>query len=279
MRDRMELDRNSNARPIAWSTALAAMTLAAACGTTAPPPAAAPHAAPIQQIAPLPVSAAQRARLTRSTTYTRLRGAPKDTAPFEPGNGHLTHPTRPQVVYASPGGAPVGILPTTSVGGPVWVPIVEEQPGWVRVMLPSRPNLSTGWIYTAGGGLRNAYSPYYVRIDLAAHQLTVFKSDRSLGTWKVATGSPSTPTPTGRTFLLASLTPEDATYSPRMLALGSHSAVLQTFDGGPGTIGLHGWPDESVFGQEVSHGCVRVPAAALRVLAHVPLGSAVVINP
>jgi lipoprotein-anchoring transpeptidase ErfK/SrfK len=51
------------------------------------------------------------------------------------------------------------------------------------------------------------------------------------------------------------------------------------FGGGPGTVGLHGWPDPSVFGQAVSNGCVRVPAAALQVLSHIPLGTLVMITP
>jgi len=79
---------------------------------------------------------------------------------------------------------------------------------------------------------------------------------RSLGTWTVAEGAPGTPTPTGRTFVLA----------------------LSTFGGAPGTVGLHGWPDRAVFGHPVSHGCVRVPAAALRALSRIPLGSPVMIT-
>jgi lipoprotein-anchoring transpeptidase ErfK/SrfK len=33
-----------------------------------------------------------------------------------------------------------------------------------------------------------------------------------------------------------------------------------------------------VFGHPVSHGCVRVPAAALRVLSRVPIGTSVTIT-
>jgi lipoprotein-anchoring transpeptidase ErfK/SrfK len=98
-----------------------------------------------------------------------------------------------------------------------------------------------------------------------------------LGSWTVAEGAAATPTPTGRTFLLASLAPEHPSYSPLILPLGLHSDTLSTFGGGPGTVGLHGWPDPAVFGHAVSHGCVRVPAAALRILSRVPLGSSVVI--
>jgi lipoprotein-anchoring transpeptidase ErfK/SrfK len=150
--------------------------------------------------------------------------------------------------------------------------------GWERVLLPSRPNRSTGWIYVAGGGLKNAYSAYQVRIGLAARRLTVLDAGHRLGSWTVAVGAPSTPTPTGRTFLLASLAPAHPSYSPLILPLGTHSASLDTFGGGPGTVALHGWPDKSVFGREISHGCVRVPAAGLRLLSRIPLGSTVIIT-
>ena len=90
---------------------------------------------------------------------------------------------------------------------------------------------------------------------------------------------PGTPTPIGRTFLLALLAPPHPTYSPLILPLGFHSNTLDTYGGGPGTVGVHGWPDPSVFGRAVSHGCVRVPAAVLHVLSEVPIGSLVLITP
>jgi lipoprotein-anchoring transpeptidase ErfK/SrfK len=152
------------------------------------------------------------------------------------------------------------------------------QPGWIQVLLPSRPNQSTGWIYLGGGGLQNAYSTYQVQIELAAHRLTVFKAGRQVGSWTVAVGAPSTPTPTGRTYLLASMSPPRPTYSSLFLPLGTHSKSLDTFAGGSGTIALHGWPDKTVFGHAVSHGCVRVPDAALRMLSRIPLGTTVTIT-
>jgi lipoprotein-anchoring transpeptidase ErfK/SrfK len=43
-------------------------------------------------------------------------------------------------------------------------------------------------------------------------------------------------------------------------------------------VALHGWPDDSVFGNAVSHGCVRVPDDALEQLTQVPLGTLVLID-
>jgi len=172
----------------------------------------------------------------------------------------------------------VAALPVTELGSPTWVPVVQTQSGWDRILLPARPNRSTGWIYLGGGGLQTAYSAYQVQINLATRRLTVLDAGHSLGSWTVADGTPGTPTPTGRTFLLASLAPRQPTYSPLILPLGTHSATLSTYGGGPGTVGLHGWPDPAVFGKAVSHGCVRVPPAALRALSRIPLGSPVMIT-
>ena len=190
----------------------------------------------------------------------------------------MIHPATTRVIYARPGGPAVAVLPTTELGSPTWVPVVQSQPGWDRILLPTRPNRSTGWIYVGGGGLRTAYTPYQIDINLATYRLTILDAGRSLGTWTVADGAPGTPTPAGRTFLLASLVPPHPTYSPLILPLGTHSDTLTTFGGGPGTVALHGWPDPAVFGHAASHGCVRVPAAALRALSRIPLGSPVMIT-
>ena len=223
-------------------------------------------------------SATRTARLAMATTYGTTPAAPTDPAPFKPETGIVIHPVANRAIYARPGGPAVGTLPATELGSPTWVPVVQSQPGWDRVLLPTRPNRSTGWIRLGGGGLQTAYTPYQVNISLGRHQLTILDAGHSLGTWTVAEGAPGTPTPTGRTFVLASLAPRQPSYTPLILPLGVHSGTLSTFGGGPGTVGLHGWPDPAVFGHSVSHGCVRVPAAALRALSRVPLGSAVMIT-
>jgi lipoprotein-anchoring transpeptidase ErfK/SrfK len=224
------------------------------------------------------ITGTQLARLPSATTYGTTPAAPQDPAPFAPETGTVVHPSTARVVYARPGGPAVAVLPATELGSPTWVPVVQSRPSWDLVLLPTRPNRSTGWIYLGGGGLQTAYTPYLIEINLAHFRLTIFDAGRSLGTWTVAQGAPGTPTPAGRTFVLALLAPQPVTYSPLILPLGTHSNTLTTYGGGPGTVGLHGWPDPSVFGHAVSHGCVRVPATALRALSRIPLGSPVMIT-
>jgi lipoprotein-anchoring transpeptidase ErfK/SrfK len=260
-------------KPVQLVTALAVIALVSACGAASLPRAMSPAALPL----PVPVSAAQLAQLPIATTFSTSPWAPQDPARFKPETGIVLHPTVTQTVYARPAGPPVAALPATELGSPTWVPVVQSQPGWDRVLLPTRPNWSTGWLYLRTADLVTAYSPYRIEINLSAYRLTVLDAGRRLGSWTVAVGAPGTPTPVGRTFLLAVLAPTHPTYSPLILPLGLHSDVLSTFGGGPGTVGLHGWPDPAVFGHAVTHGCVRVPAAALRVLSRIPLGSPVML--
>jgi lipoprotein-anchoring transpeptidase ErfK/SrfK len=239
-------------------------------------------AAILPVVAPQYVSAQEFAKLTQATTYTTVPAASPDPDPFAVTDGLVMHPLTALVVYAAPGGKPIAVLPSTELGDPTWVPVVQGTPGWDRVLLPSRPDRGTGWIYSDGSAaaeMTTRTTPYLIKIEVGARKLTVDDNGASMGTWTVAVGAPKTPTPTGRTFLLALLAPPHPTYSPLILPLGTHSNVLSTFGGGPGTVGLHGWPDPSVFGEAVSNGCVRVPATALHLLARIPLGTLVMITP
>ncbi|MEO5875136.1 MAG: L,D-transpeptidase [Streptosporangiaceae bacterium] len=217
--------------------------------------------------------------LPRATTFATLRGAPADPMPFSFSDGHIVHPVEEQIVFASPDGAPLAVLPTTELKSPTWVPVIDTIPGWHRILLPSKPNRSTGWIRATPGGLQHARSTYRIHIELGIRRLSLLNHNSPARAWSVAVGATSTPTPTGRTYLLASLLPEHPTYSPRILPLGIHSASMDTYGGGPATVALHGWPDDTVFGRGASHGCVRVPAKALRALAGIPLGTPVLISP
>jgi lipoprotein-anchoring transpeptidase ErfK/SrfK len=74
------------------------------------------------------------------------------------------------------------------------------------------------------------------------------------------------------------MAPAKPTFSPLILPVGAHSDTLDSYGGGPGTVAFHGWPSKSVFGQAVTHGCVRVPADALKRLSKIPLGTPVFIT-
>ena len=215
------------------------------------------------------------ATLAASTTKAKLPRAPRDTAPLQATEGDVVHPRRTLPVHAEPGrGAFAKITPTQM--GDTWLPVVGRRGEWTQVLLPSRPNGSTGWLRTAQ--LEERRTPYLVRVHVGSRRLDLLRDGDLVGTWSVAVGAPETPTPVGRTFLLGSIVDPEQRYSPLILPLGSHSDTLDSYGGGPGTVALHGWPDASVFGRAVSHGCVRVPAEALEQLRRVPLGTLVIVD-
>ncbi|MFD0902411.1 L,D-transpeptidase [Actinomadura sediminis] len=217
-------------------------------------------------------AAAGDAAVPEATTFTTVEGAPADDG-RDATDGLVVRPAKPLPVLDRPGGHRVATLPTEQLGGPTWVPVVESSGDWRRVLLPSRPNRASGWISAAG--LRTARSPYLVTVELGERRLTLRRSGRTVGRWRVAIGEAATPTPAGRTFVMAQLAPDG---KKLVLPLGAHSDTLDTFGGGPGTVALHGWHDPAVFGRAVTHGCVRVPDDALRKLSRVPLGTLVLIN-
>lgn len=258
------------------AAAVACAALAAGCGGQAGKTSSDSRQAASAPTAP-EVSAAERAKLPRATTFGTVRGAPADPAPGAALDGTVLRPARDTVVFAKPGGKPIAVLPAKQLGGPTWVPVIATRSGWRQVLLPSRPNHATGWL-PPDDSAHVASSSYRIAVDTHAHRLTVTDAGKRVGAWTVAVGTAKNPTPTGRTFLLASLSPPHPTYSKLILPLGTHSNSLDRFGGGPGTVALHGWPDKAVFGKNVSHGCVRTPQSALGTLSRVPLGSPVQIT-
>ncbi len=215
------------------------------------------------------------ADLPEATTHARLPRAPQDKDPYAITDGEVLHPLRTIRVHRSPGGRAFAKIGPEQIG-PVWLPVIDRRGGWSQVLLPSRPNAATGWIRTAQAERRT--SAYLVRVHTTSKRLELLHHGTSIGSWPVAVGKASTPTPTGRSFLLGSFTDPDQSFSSVILPLGSHSDSLDTYGGGPGTVALHGWPDAGVFGQAVSHGCIRVPDDALDALRQVPLGTLVVVD-
>lgn len=228
--------------------------------------------------APAPVAAdaaVHLGRLPASTTDARIPRAPRDREEDLAPSGTVVHPRALSALYVAPGGKPFAKIAPHQFGD-TWLPVVARAGRWLQVLLPSRPNGSTGWIQESR--VDQAHSAYQIQVHLASRRLDLFDGTRQVGSWVVAIGAPGTPTPVGRTFLLGQLVDDQQSFSPVILPLGTHSQTLDTYGGGPGTVAIHGWPDPSVFGEAVSHGCIRVPGDALDQLRKVPLGTAVLIT-
>jgi len=210
--------------------------------------------------------------LTGSSTQTTITTAPLDAQPFAGTDGLVVHP---RALYSAPDADPFAKIAPTQFG-PTWLPVVEKADGWLRVLLPSKPNRSTGWVRDED--LDRASSSYLIRVHTGSRTIELFEQGKSLGSWKAGVGAKKTPTPPGRTFLLGSIIDNKRSASPIVLPLGAHSPTLDTFGGGPGTVAIHGWPRPDVFGAAISAGCVRVPKTALGRLQQVPLGTLVLID-
>jgi hypothetical protein len=238
-------------------------------------PVAMPHPGPPAVKIPPAMLPADPTTLPQSTTYTVVEGAPLDVGGLEPTDGTVIHPQREVVVYASPGGPAIARLGPQQIGE-TWLPVIASQPGWLEVLLPSRPNSSAGWVTDIA--LDRAVTPYLIRVHLRSLNMELFKGGQRLGGWTVGIGKQSAPTPAGRTFLLGSFSDTAQRYSPVILPLGTHSPTLDSFGGGPGTVAIHTWPTANVFGTRSSDGCIRVPRDALNQLTQVPLGTLVLID-
>jgi lipoprotein-anchoring transpeptidase ErfK/SrfK len=132
---------------------------------------------------------------------------------------------------------------------------------WLQVMLPGRPNSSTGWI--AQQGTRKLLTGWHIVVDLAARQVRVYRDGRQVRSFRAVVGKPSTPTPTGEFFVEETLRMRATEPGgPFALALSARSDALQEFEGGPGQIALHGRDNlGGTLGSAESHGCMRVGTA------------------
>ena len=155
----------------------------------------------------------------------------------------------------------------------------QQRDGWVKVLLPVRPNGTSGWVRAADVHL--VPSRFRIAVDLSQHRLTVYEGDAVYLQDTVAVGAPDTPTPVGKYYLRVLLQAPDPTtvYGPYAFGLSSHSDTLEEFNGGDAEVGIHGNNDASTLGQDVSHGCIRMDNAKITQLARsVPLGTPVEVN-
>lgn len=159
---------------------------------------------------------------------------------------------------------------------PLVLLVHRRRGAWLDVYLPTRPNLSRGWIRSRD--VRLARDDFRVEIQLKRHRLVAWDGRRRIATEKIATGRSLTPTPTGTYFIADLIRPPDPNgfYGPYAFGLSAHSPILTSFEGGDGQVGIHGTNDPSVLGADVSHGCIRIRNTAITALAAVlPLGTPV----
>jgi lipoprotein-anchoring transpeptidase ErfK/SrfK len=165
-------------------------------------------------------------------------------------------------VFDAPDGKKIGEIPQPNdPPRPLVFLEIDERPGWVRALLPVRPNGSTGWLRTAD--VRLTQHEYRMTIELGAHRLTVRRGPAVILQTAIGVGKSRTPTPGGLYYIKELLKPPNpnTVYGPYAYGLSGFSNVLTTFAGGPGVVGVHGTNDPSGLGRDVSSGCIRMPNA------------------
>ena len=256
--------------------AVIALLATGSCGVPGPQPVVSTGG--VVEVAPAGPDADALGRLPVADTFATAPNAPLDTE-VRSTKGIVLHPLRELPAFDTPGGRPVARIPVTQIGSPTWLPVVTRHGKWAKVLLPSRPNGAAGWVFLGSSSdAAVARSAFEVHVETGSFQLSVTEHGREIGRWTVGIGKPTTPTPKGRTFILASIQDARQTFSPLILPLGAHSDSYTTFGGGPGTVALHGWPDPSPYGKPSSDGCIRVPGDALSLLSALPLGTLVLIR-
>ncbi|MBV9423864.1 MAG: L,D-transpeptidase [Solirubrobacterales bacterium] len=169
-------------------------------------------------------------------------------------------------------------LPGKSIGPARWLaptdapwllvvarPRVADDRCWLRLRLPWRPNGAAGWVNANNVVVEK--TPWRVQVSRGRRTLTLLRGGASVRTLSVVVGKPSTPTPLGLFAIVWAIPwhPNDFLGS-WVLELTGHSDVLQQFDGGDGTVGIHGRGGASLLdplGSARSHGCIRLANDAI----------------
>jgi len=183
----------------------------------------------------------------------------------EPADGS---PVLARLARYNENGAPQTFLLEHTQVGP-------DRDQWYDVMLPIRPNGSSGWVRAsdvAVTGLRDM-----LVVHVLSFRLELYEDGRLSRSFPIGVGTQDTPTPSGAYYVKELIRPPDpdTIYGHYVLGLSGFSDVLLHWTGG-GVIGIHGTNNLDSIGRRVSHGCIRMSNANIEYLARtLPLGTPV----
>ena len=184
------------------------------------------------------------------------------TAPKPPEYRQVAWAAVPKVqIFKNAGdAAPVGSLPNpTAEHYPLAFLAVGQQPNWLQVRIPARPNSSVGWVRASDVTLGDI-PQYRILVEVAAHRLTLFKGDETVMQAPVGDGKAATPTPTGNFYIdiKVKIDNPSGVYGPYQLSVTGFSNVLEHFAGGIGQIAIHGTNAPGLIPGYISNGCIRM---------------------
>jgi lipoprotein-anchoring transpeptidase ErfK/SrfK len=128
---------------------------------------------------------------------------------------------------------------------------------------------------------RRVWIAYQIKVDISSRLATVYRGGKVVRRFRVVVGAPSTPTPTGRWYVVDRLRLRTSwAYGKWALATSAFSRILKHFDGGQGQVALHARGALAApVGTAASHGCVRFRDGDIAwVAAHVPNGTQLLIQ-
>jgi L,D-transpeptidase catalytic domain len=149
---------------------------------------------------------------------------------------------------------------------------------WVRARLPSGSTPSLGWLERAAlGGYRFVHTRLVV--DRRGLRARLLRDGRPVFSTIVGVGEPGSPTPAGRFYIRNRLARyRSPMYGPIAFGTSARSDVLTDWPAG-GFVGIHGTDRPDLLPGRVSHGCIRMPNAAIRRLDRLmPVGTSVTIR-
>lgn len=173
-------------------------------------------------------------------------------------------------VFSSVGGTTMHISRWLTPTNAAWLLVIARARAahrrcWVQVRVPWRPNESAGWINA--DKVTAERTPWRIMVSTARRTLTLFQAGQAVRTMSVVVGKASTPTPDGlfAVWWAVPWHPDDFLGS-WVLDLTAHSNALQQFEGGDGTVAIHGRGGASLqdpLGTAASHGCIRLSNATI----------------
>jgi lipoprotein-anchoring transpeptidase ErfK/SrfK len=207
------------------------------------------------------------------------------TYPSRAGGATIARIVTTTQARPSPGSGPgvLGIGPSTSFSHEpqmllVLGSVVRSGVPYLRVLLPIRPDGTSGWIPRSKVVL--SHDPYWITVQQSTKQVLVYDQGQLVHDYRAVIGRPSTPTPIG----LAAIWEKDRQVPSDFegtweLPLTILSKTLRSFGGGPGRVAIHGRGGASLLnplGTAASHGCIRIDNGPIEWLArNVPAGTPV----
>jgi lipoprotein-anchoring transpeptidase ErfK/SrfK len=239
-----------------------------------------PSAAPASITEPPPsVTTPASTTVVPATTTAPAKGAVLAVASVARVDVYIS-PVQPEPARSLENPQPSGAAPGTTY--PLRMLVTEDRGDWLKVLLPVRPNGSTGWVRREAVTLEPPH-PFRVKVELGEHRITVWEGERVVLQEAVGIGaSGRTPTTQGLFFtteVFDVLPSQRSAYGPYAFALSGFSEVLYSFGGGTGVLGIHGTDDTSSLGRDVSNGCIRMSNSGITKLYELlPLGTPVEIT-